>query len=404
MASSKEELAIAKLSRDKIRKAWDAEGREYFPDLKDLERESQFQKAEMARMKRRWKYRLDELEGICNGISSEIDTLKKKRASKSDSLQKWIFSQYIVHNILGEEATLDQVFSSIGATPPGGTGECAAPKLLEYAFRHGMEPLSMGEFWYGKSPDTAVRTQGVFYPSCTSKCGPLLKFMLKGLDIISEDAPYSESQISTVYEDEYLIAASKPSGMPSVPGLDGKKSLLEILEQKYSGLEAVHRLDMDTSGLILFAKTRQASIYLKRQFEMQLIRKVYTARLSPSDIGKRLDVMDKGSISLPLAPDYDERPRQKVDKNQGKESHTEYTVESFEKDGSINIRLFPKTGRTHQLRVHCSHVLGLGHPIVGDMLYGGKPSGRLHLHAHSITFIHPITSKEITLETSVNTY
>lgn len=405
LSSCKEEISAAKLRRDKIRKAWDADGREYFLDQQDLERESQFQKAEMARMKKRWKYRIGELEDICNRISEEINTLKQERAQMSDHLQKWIFSQYIVHNILGEQSAIGQIFSRTGDTPPGGTGECAAPKLLEYAFRQGLKPLSMGEFWYGKSPATAVRTQGQFYPSCTSKCGPLLKFMLKGQDIASEEVQYSESQIFTVYEDEHIIAVSKPSGMPSVPGLDGRKSLQEILDQRYGGIiETVHRLDMDTSGLLLFAKTPQAGIYLRRQFEMHLVRKVYAARLSPSDIGMRPGIMEKGDIRLPLAPDYDERPRQKVDNSQGKESHTGYVVESLEEDGSINIRLFPKTGRTHQLRVHCSHISGLGHPIVGDMLYGGAPSDRLHLHALSISFIHPVTSEEMTLQTDVNIY
>lgn len=400
----KEEMATAKLRRDDIRKAWDADGREYYPDKGDLEKESQFLKAEMARMKRRWKFRLGELEDACTAIREEILTLRHERARMSDELQKWIFSQYIVHNAEGRWASISSIFASAGLVPPGGTGECAAPKLLEYAFRNALQPLAMGEFWYGESPETAVRTQGHFYPSCTSKCGPLLGFMMKGMDIISDGTDYVSGQVATVYEDDHILAVSKPSGMPSVPGLDGRKSLLETLQERHPGIEAVHRLDMDTSGIILFAKNPQAAFYLRRQFEMHTIRKTYIARLTPSLEGASLRAGDNGSITLPLAADYDERPRQKVDRTQGKPAHSDYMVESVEKDGSINIKLYPKTGRTHQLRVHCAHLNGLGHPIVGDMLYGGAQSTRLHLHALCIVFIHPATGEEFILETHTNIY
>ena len=400
----KEEMAAAKLRRDDIRKAWDADGREYYPDKGDLEKESQFLKAEMARMKRRWKFRLGELEDACTAIREEILTLRHERARMSDELQKWIFSQYIVHNAEGRWASISSIFASAGLVPPGGTGECAAPKLLEYAFRNALQPLAMGEFWYGESPETAVRTQGHFYPSCTSKCGPLLGFMMKGMDIISDGTDYVSGQVATVFEDDHILAVSKPSGMPSVPGLDGRKSLLETLQERHPGIEAVHRLDMDTSGIILFAKNPQAAFYLRRQFEMHTIRKTYIARLTPSLEGASLRAGNNGSITLPLAADYDERPRQKVDRTQGKPAHSDYMVESVEKDGSINIKLYPKTGRTHQLRVHCAHLNGLGHPIVGDMRYGGAQSTRLHLHALCIVFIHPATGEEFILETHTNIY
>ena len=400
----KEEMAAAKLRRDDIRKAWDADGREYYPDKGDLEKESQFLKAEMARMKRRWKFRLGELEDACTAIREEILTLRHERARMSDELQKWIFSQYIVHNAEGRWASISSIFASAGLVPPGGTGECAAPKLLEYAFRNALQPLAIGEFWYGESPETAVRTQGHFYPSCTSKCGPLLGFMMKGMDIISDGTDYVSGQVATVFEDDHILAVSKPSGMPSVPGLDGRKSLLETLQERHPGIEAVHRLDMDTSGIILFAKNPQAAFYLRRQFEMHTIRKTYIARLTPSLEGASLRAGNNGSITLPLAADYDERPRQKVDRTQGKPAHSDYMVESVEKDGSINIKLYPKTGRTHQLRVHCAHLNGLGHPIVGDMLYGGAQSTRLHLHALCIVFIHPATGEEFILETHTNIY
>ena len=403
-ARCKEEMAVAKLKREEIRKAWDAQGREFYPDKKSLELASQFEKAEMARMKRRWKFRLGELEGACTSIREEIMVLRQERAKMSDKLQKWIFSKYMVHNAEGAWATVASVFSCAGLVPPGGTGECAAPKLLEYAFRNGLQPLAMGEFWYGASPQTVVRTHGHFYPSCTSKCGPLLGFMLKGLDIASESFHPDGGRIVTVFEDEHILAVSKPSGMPSVPGLDGRKSLLEILQEHHTTLEAVHRLDMDTSGIILFAKNKQAAFYLRRQFEMHSVLKTYIAHLSPSFEGTVMSAGEKGSITLPLSPDYDERPRQKVDKTQGKTAHTDYMVESIENDGSIKIKLYPKTGRTHQLRVHCAHLGGLGHPIIGDMLYGGAQSSRLCLHAFNITFLHPVSGKNMTLETLANLY
>ena len=279
----------------------------------------------------------------------------------------------------------------------------------------------MGEFWYGKSPETAVRTQGHFYPSCTSKCGPLLGFMTTGLT-------HSGSHLTTdctttapiiIHEDETMIIVEKPSGMPSVPGLDGRLSLQEWLTSNHPTkqtreqiINAVHRLDMDTSGIMLFTKTEEAAVCLRRQFEEHTIKKTYKARLSATPQGShRLTCGSKGQIELPLSADYDERPRQKVDFAQGKASLTEYEVASVREDGSIDILFFPKTGRTHQLRVHSAHSLGLGHPILGDLLYGAhrtadclhgtsihpaQPEPRLCLHAFSITFLHPATSEEFT--------
>lgn len=403
-AAYRKEMAESKLRRDKIRRAWDPEGKMLPLTEEELERESQFQKAQLNRMKRRRKYHLDELEGECTSIRERILGLRDKRARMSDELQKWIFSRYIVHNMKGEEASVADIFSAKGLVPPGGTGECAAPKLLEYAYRHHMTPLAMGEFWYGKSPETAVRTHGHFYPSCTSKCGPLLEFMLKGADMVREDTSSAPGGIVTVFEDEYIIAVSKPSGMPSVPGLDGRTSLMENLSATGRNVESVHRLDMDTSGIILYAKTAQATFYLRRQFEMHTVGKTYLALLSPSLEGRHLVPGEEGTIYIPLSPDHDERPRQKADTAQGKPAKTAYKVLSTDPDGCIHIRLFPETGRTHQLRVHCAHRRGLGHPIVGDMLYGGTEAPRLHLHAESITFRHPVTGEPMTLKTSDNSF
>lgn len=397
--------------------------------------ESQFANGEIRRARDRWKETISGLEDRLQEVRDRINGLKKRRAMMSDELQRWIFSQYIVSDAAGRKRSILDIFNDKGLMPPGGTGDCAAPKLLNYAYANGLKPMAMGEFWYGKSPATAVRTHGHFYPSCTSKCGPLLSYMLTGLAIsgwgwhVLSMHPHPETEINSsiyesalkaeiVYEDDSIAAADKPSGMPSVPGLDGRESLQEWLKKELQGpVYPVHRLDMDTSGIIIFAKTPQAEVNLKKQFEEHSVRKTYMARLSPADTHRfassasDLKPGDKGTIELPLGPDYDERPRQKVDLTQGKPSLTEYEVVSINADGTTDILFRPHTGRTHQLRVHSAHILGLGRPILGDLLYGGcgtvwsdtaGHSGnpactRLHLHALSITFQHPSTGGTVTI-------
>ena len=412
-------IRFAKMQRDESRSETADPSK-----LDELIRESQFQKAELKRCKDRWKAHISGIEGRLSEFEETIHELKTRRAEKSDALQKWIFENAIVHNGAGEASSIWDIFSAGGLVPPGGTGECAAPKLLNYAFAHGLEPLAMGEFWYGASPDTAVRTHGHFYQSCTSKCGPLLAYMTKGLRSPVEPEVTQTSLPTTIgnlYEDDSIIVVEKPSGVPSVPGLDGRISLQEHLEARSShhqdssgtpvSIHAVHRLDMDTSGVMVFAKTAEAAVNLRRQFEDHTVRKTYMAKVSPdTDIPSKTG---KGAIDLPLSPDYDERPRQKVDFTQGKPAHTEYETIRTNEDGTSDILLYPYTGRTHQLRVHCAHHLGLGRPIVGDLLYGGHSvyecnsgncmetntkvlPGRLCLHALSITFLHPETGQELT--------
>ncbi|MBR5300366.1 MAG: RNA pseudouridine synthase [Bacteroidales bacterium] len=384
----KARMALSKKQREEARRSISDPTR-----LSELIRESQFEKAQLKRLKASWEEKICEARREITEIQDEIKNLKSRRAAMSDKLQKWIFSQYIVHNQNGEEKSIGEIFADLGLTPPGGTGECAAPKLLEHAYRNGLKPLAMGEFWYGESPSTAVRTHGHFYPSCTSKCGPLLSFMMKGLEVEKDTQATAEPII--IYEDAFLLAVDKPSGMPSVPGLDGRVSAYEFLCRTYTDLHVIHRLDMDTSGLLLFAKTAEAAAHMQRQFEEHTIHKTYHAKLSASESGKELKAGDNGEISLPLSPDYDERPRQKVDHAQGKAALTRYEVISVSEDGTTDVAFHPHTGRTHQLRVHAAHTLGLGRPIVGDMLYGGSPASRLHLHASSITFRHPSAPSQL---------
>lgn len=393
-------MAIAKKEREAARAAGvDQEQHQA------LIRQSQFEKAELRRLKLSWEERICRLKEDISSIEKEIKALRSARAEKSEKLQKWIFDRFVVTNALGEQSSLTDIFSSCGLTPPGGTGECAAPKLLQYAYANGLRPLAMGEFWYGESPDGPVRTHGHFYPSCTSKCGPLLKYMLKGLK--TEAASTLCGNPSVIHLDDEIIIASKPSGMPSVPGLDGSESLLEWLQGRYgTSVESVHRLDMDTSGIMIYARNETAAADLRRQFEDHSVRKTYLARLSSPDnhIDSSSELADraKGSIRLPLSADYDERPRQKADLSQGKESLTEYEVVRTYEDGRTDILFHPVTGRTHQLRVHSAHIHGLARPIVGDLLYGGEPHKRLCLHAMEITFRHPGSGKEMTFSEHIS--
>ncbi len=330
------------------------------------------------------------------GGAESVEALERERHALSVELQDWIFSRYRVSNARGESLSIKEVFARRGLVPPGGTGDCAAPKLLQYAYSHGLKPLAMGEFWYGASPRREVRTQGRFYPSCTGKCGPLLEFMLQGLDV----EPNPLAQLSTrepriVFQDQYIIVAEKPSGMLAAPGRYVSHSMVSALE-KLTGAEvfSCHRLDMDTSGLMVFAKTTAVQAALHRQFAAGEVHKRYQARLQP---GRELPA-EQGEISIPLSLDYYDRPRQMADWESGKPALTRYRVLRHRRDGSTDIEFEPLTGRTHQLRVHAAHALGLGRPIAGDRLYGGDPAtpdAPLALHASRLEFRHPVTGEPL---------
>lgn len=324
---------------------------------------------------------------------AEIDSSSHE---ESLELQDWLFRQYVVMNGLGETMSVKDIFAARGLVPPSGTGECAAPKLLNYAFRNGFKPLSFGEFWYGKSPESGeVREQGRFYPSCTGKCGPLLSWMLRGVDV--EPNPlqikFESSEIRIIYEDEAVLVADKPSGILCAPGLTGEKSLPEILEPEHGPLLECHRLDMDTSGCIIYAKTKSAQAEIRRQFEAREVQKTYLAHLCAGS--RPWKGRKTGTIALPLAPDYYDRPRQMVDKENGKMAITGFEILQVFPDGEMDVRFAPKTGRTHQLRVHSASPLGLGRPIKGDALYGAPSDAPLQLRAESICFTHPLTGEKL---------
>ena len=346
----------------------------------------------------------------------------KEKSERSRQLQMWLFKQFVFLNAKGEEKDLCEIFDAETCRiPPSGAGECCAPKLLQYAYSHNLQPICMAEFWLGQSPKGEIRYEGEYYPACHAKCKPILKHMLVGLDV--EENPLlpmlraTAERMRIIYDDDWIVAVDKPSGMLAVKGNLDVPSVEEKIQEIYpeiSGPLIVHRLDMDTSGVMLIAKNKEIHKALQIQFYKHEIRKRYIAILDG------IVKSDKGEIILPLSPDRNNRPRQMVNYEHGKESITHYEVIS-RTDATTRIAFYPLTGRTHQLRVHAAHTNGLGCPIIGDRLYGKSPlpvppltdnrepsfplggirrglDNRLHLHAESIDFIHPITGKKLHLE------
>lgn len=357
-------------------------------------KESQFQKAEYKRLEKRLKEETDSLSKKVQAIEEQLETLKRERRQRSARLQHQLFGQFRILNAKGEMKDLCEIFRDTPqGTPPAGAGECALPKLLQFAYRNGLEPLAMGEFWWGMSPKEEIRHHGHFYPSCKSKCEPILKHMLVGLQV--EKNPLAENihqdtPLETIYEDEWILVINKPAGMLSVPGKNDLDSVSQRLHRLYpdaSGPLVVHRLDMATSGLLLAAKNKEIHQKLQELFETRAIKKRYTAIL------EGVPEMPEGKISLPLCPDINDRPRQKVSFEYGKPAVTLYKVRESNGNESL-VSFYPQTGRTHQLRVHAAHDQGLGCPIKGDELYGRK-SDRLYLHAAELEFIHPVTGKRM---------
>ena len=373
-------------------------------DLTDEEREtllnqSRFEKAELKRVRQRHEAEIQQIADEIAASQQRIDELKAQRKVMSEALQERIFRLFVVSNARGERRDLVEVFRPLGALPPAGAGECCAPRLLNYAFNNGLHPVCMAEFWWGASPVGEVRHHGHFYPACRSKCKPILEFMLQGLDVEPNrlEQPMGNGEVEVVYDDQWLTVLNKPSGMLTVPG----KALDDSLLRRYRGAHpeavgpiVVHRLDQETSGLVVFAKDKATHKALQQQFEAHSVKKRYIALLDG------IVTRDEGVIDLPLRPDVDARPRQRVDHEHGKPAITRYHVLE-RRGGHTLIALQPLTGRTHQLRVHCSHPLGLNCPIVGDRLYG-RASSRLMLHAQSLTIVHPATGRPLALQTGGN--
>lgn len=361
-------------------------------DVEQLNKESQEEGILLKKMTLYWNHHITAAEETVAEFTATINQLKEERRKKSAQLQQQLFEQYAFLNQYQELKSLGEIFNG---NPPAGAGECAAPKLLHYAFQNDLKPIAMAEFWWGQSPKSEVRKHQQFYPACTGKCEPILRHMLK--DIPLEDNPFKNNPaegktLEIVYEDDYLTVVNKPAEFLSVPGKDITDSVWSRVKMLYpnaSGPLVVHRLDMSTSGLLLIAKSATVYKNLQAQFIQRKVKKRYVALLD-GNVNE-----SKGVIDLPLRVDLDNRPNQIVCFDYGKPAKTEWEV--LEKRGNQTlVHFYPITGRTHQLRVHAAHQLGLNTPIVGDDLYGTK-ANRLHLHAESITFNHPVSKESITV-------
>lgn len=421
-------------------------------------KESQFMKAELRRLKKALSEKTT-LEKEYSDFQENLLRMKQLRKTLSDALQQWLFTQFRMNNYQGKSKDLLEIFrdeallgninnktngnttskkmdsngvitsrvAAMKMMPPAGSGECCEPKLLQYAFEHGLKPLQMAMFWWGESPKEEIRHHLHFYPACNGKCKPILHWMLPA-DVFkqaSADA-YIYNKVEILYEDQELAVIHKPEGMLSVPGKDAQQPSIYSWARKQfpeaTGPLIVHRLDMATSGLMVIAKTEFAYHRLQEQFTNHQVQKRYVAIVCCKDkeIAQRIKnaakkasqeasngntkettedtSRNRGLISIPLMPDYLDRPRQIVNHEQGREAITKYEVLGSEERNYLRLALYPKTGRTHQLRVHCAHREGLDAPILGDPLYGNVKADRLYLHAEAITFKHPLTGKEIHIE------
>ena len=393
--NQKERIKSEKINRDEKRLI--AEQNLDFESYKAVQKElSEASKQESILLKQMTKYWNIQKENAKNELDilvSEIVVLKELRKQKSSTLQQKLFDAYSFLNQFGERKSIGEIFNN---NPPAGAGECAAPKLLHYAFENDLKPIAMAEFWWGKAPNSEIRKHKQFYPACKSKCEPILMtHMLQGLDMEAnpfEENPAEGKEIKIVYEDEVLLVINKPAEFLSVPGKQIQDSVYQRIKEMYpeaTGPLIVHRLDMSTSGLLLIAKDEETYVKLQSQFIKRTIKKRYVALLDGVLKEK------EGFIDLPLRVDLDDRPRQLVCFEHGKQAQTKWEVIEV-KNNKTRVYFYPISGRTHQLRVHASHELGLKTPIVGDDLYGAK-SNRLHLHAEQLIFTHPVTQQIITI-------
>lgn len=392
LATAKAQLKEAKTAREQRRKEKELNAQEEA----ELIRESQFQKAEYKRLERSWKARITTLQTQTEDWERRISALKSERKTRSAALQQKLFEQFGMLNYRGEVKNLCEIFGqTVHKTPPAGAGECAAPKLLQQAYLHGWKPIAMAEFWWGDSPKTEIRHHGHYYPACKGKCEPILQHMLQGLQV-EENPMLKRMQVPSqnleiVYEDPWLSVINKPAGKLSVPGKEDAVSVYSLMREQYpeaDGPLTVHRLDMATSGLMLIAKTKRVHQNLQAQFKNRLVRKRYVALL------EGIVPKDKGTVDLPLCLNPLDRPRQMVHTEHGKPAITDYQVLERLDGKRTRIAFYPRTGRTHQLRIHAAHPLGLHCPIIGDELYGEK-ADRLYLHAEYLEFTHPITGETV---------
>lgn len=383
-------------------------------ELAAMTKQSQFEKAELHRLKKRLAAEMSPLGAELDKARETVEAMKKKRHADSEALQQWLFSNFILLNARGESRSLSDIFEETPfGVPPSGAGECCAPKLLQAAYLNHWTPVAMAEYWYGAPKEGEVRIHGRHYPACRGKCLPILSWMLEGLDI---DPPLDVASSSVaipdpkiIFENEWFCVVDKPSGMLSVPGKGSDLSVQEWLAEKYGPAQQVrmaHRLDQDTSGLLVAAFGDVAYKSIQTLFARRDVSKTYVALLDGDYIAKGLP--RSGRIDLPLSPDWLDRPRQRVDTAGGKEAATAFQFTGTTPDGRSRVVFHPLSGRTHQLRVHAASNLGLGMPISGDRLYGLHPSSpphlhpsRLLLHAHILEFTFPADGNRYRFESPV---
>lgn len=329
-------------------------------------------------------------------LLSDILEMKEERKTRSGNLQRQLFEQYNFLNAEGQQKNVIAIFQDFDqSTPPAGSGECAAPKLLQYAYSHNLTPIALAEFWWGCSPASEIRRHKNYYPACRKKCEPILGYMLQGLTVDPNPMQQEttlQTELPQIYEDEDIIVFNKPAEFLSVPGIYVKDSVYTRVLKRYpnAGPIIIHRLDMSTSGLLVVAKNKMAHQFIQDQFIQHTITKEYIALLDG------VIEQECGLIDLPLRVDLDDRPRQMVCYTYGKPAQTKWERIAVE-NGKTRVRFYPLTGRTHQLRMHAVHPEGLNTPILGDDLYGRK-ANRLHLHAAFIKFVHPGSRQEISFQ------
>jgi tRNA pseudouridine32 synthase/23S rRNA pseudouridine746 synthase len=402
IAAFKKDLKCNKEYRKKLReeKKFSLDEPEYAQLEAYLIRHSLHDKHQLNVLINKWNQLLEEIRSKIHEFEARAEALKNERRERSAALQQQLFQQYVFLNKNGESKSLHEIFSTtVYEKPPSAAGECAIPKLLQFAFANALKPLAMAEFWWGAAPKSEVRKHKQFYPACTGKCKPILGHMLEGIEV-DEDPflqnPAESSKLDIVYEDEFFVVVNKPAGLLSVPGVNIQDSVYTRLKHAWLNIEPliIHRLDMGTSGLLVIAKTQEAHKHIQRQFLKRTVSKRYTALLS------KVIEQTEGEINLPLRGDFYNRPKQLVCFDSGKRSITRWKVVEI-KEGVTKVHFWPLTGRTHQLRMHSAHELGLDAPIVGDDLYG-TTAERLYLHAAYLEFEHPQTNKKISFEVAEN--
>jgi tRNA pseudouridine32 synthase/23S rRNA pseudouridine746 synthase len=399
ITAQKEQIKVLKSQRDERRKEGETSLDEsaFQALVATLAQESVKEKFLLKDMTKHFEYRLADLREQIRPFEVAIEEYKEARKTKSAAIQQQLFDHYYFLNQAGKQKSLGAIFANMpDAKPPAGAGECAAPKLLHYAFIHQLKPLALAEFWWGQSPKSEVRVHQQYYPACRGKCEPILAHMLEGMALDPNPMlvnPAEGKSLPVVFEDDYLMVVNKPAEFLSVPGKNISDSVYErvkLMLPEATGPLIVHRLDMSTSGLLVIAKNKDVHEHLQRQFIKRTVNKRYVALLENEVRG------DKGQIDLPLRVDLDDRPRQLVCNEHGKHAVTKWEVANRE-NGKTRIYFYPITGRTHQLRVHAAHPLGLSNPIIGDDLYGTK-ADRLHLHAETLEFSHPISRERLTIQ------